>query len=250
MGAVRKSTASKDAGYRNASGTRAPSCKKGGNIVPSLRDVARSLATQTRVGGTQEPGKERGRSFVDRVVDKIAPPLPPPLPAPRPPAVDQRALERSADRARVNTLTVHDVGLIVFNETQSFSNRPGANESIDAAREKLAHAVMNGDRVHGRARPITAGAIEPSTDELRNPAVQAAYDSSISAAQRAHLSATDPTQGAGHLRFTATANRSNFLRRSNHPGYRIRTQSGPYRNSYFGNDVDYDTVYVNTYENK
>jgi hypothetical protein len=187
-------------------------------------------------------------SLFDHVRDKLAGPLPPQPQRPTPPAVDQRALERSVDRSKVRTLTVHDVGLIVFNETQSSSGRRGANEPIDTAREKLAHIIMNGDQALGARRPITAGAIEPSPAELRNPDVRAAYDSSIPAAQRAHLSPTDPTEGGIHLRFTSYPDRSNFLRSSSHPGFRIRTQSGPYRNTYFGNDVHEDTVYINTYE--
>ncbi len=53
-------------------------------------------------------------------------------------------VERWAAARRVNTLTVHQVGLIVFNETQSLSDSKDSNESIDAAREKIAHAVIRG----------------------------------------------------------------------------------------------------------
>ena len=50
---------------------------------------------------------------------------------------------------KVNKLTVRDVGRIVFNETKSFTDSDTANDTIDRAREKVAHAVMNGDQKLG-----------------------------------------------------------------------------------------------------
>jgi hypothetical protein len=173
----------------------------------------------------------------------------PPPPAPQPPPANQDALERSVDQSRNRTLTNHDVGLIVFQETKSFTNTPDSNRPIDVAREELAHAVINGDRRLGYARPITAGTIEPSDEELRNPAVRAAYESSMRAARRAYLSPTDPTNGAGHIFFPTTQTRENFSPPPhNPPGYRIKTQSGPYDNSFQKGDVPSRTVWVNTYE--
>ena len=216
--------------------------------MPSLRDVARSLAAQTRVGGTKEPGKGRGGSFVDRIVEKIAPPLPPPPPAPKPPAVDQRALERSVNRKRVNQLTVQDVGLIVFNETQSFSDRLGSNENLDTAREKIAHVAINRDIKRGGWKGM-AEPIEPSAEALRNPAVRKAYNSSVAAAERAYLNLVDPTQGAGHFNIRTDAGRSNLrFEGGTREGVRIRTQSGPYNNSFLGGDVPSRTAWLNTYE--
>lgn len=107
-------------------------------------------------------------SWWDDLINKLSQKQAPP-PSPVPPKVDEDALESSVDQSRINTLTVHDVGLIVSNETQSFSNRPNSNEPIDAARQKIAHAVMNGDQLKGFARPSTAQAIEPSAGTLRNP---------------------------------------------------------------------------------
>lgn len=40
-------------------------------------------------------------------------------------------------------LTVHGVGLSVFGETRSLRDRPGSNEPIDAARQKVAQAMIN-----------------------------------------------------------------------------------------------------------
>ena len=100
---------------------------------------------------TTSDGKSNGHreSWLGRLADRISPqPTDPPLPAP--PKLDQTAWEKSVDSHKVNTLTVHDVGLIVFNETQSFTDRDSANDTIDAAREKLAHAIMNGDSQHGQ----------------------------------------------------------------------------------------------------
>ncbi len=45
----------------------------------------------------------------------------PPPPAPQAPGVNQDALEQSVDQSRNRTLTNHDVGLIVFQETKSFT---------------------------------------------------------------------------------------------------------------------------------
>jgi len=67
---------------------------------------------------------------------------PPAPPAPEPPPVDQNAWEQSVEQKQLKDMTVHDVGLSVFNESQSYSDRPDSNEPIDAAREK------NGSRDH------------------------------------------------------------------------------------------------------
>src|SRR6266699_2920743 len=173
----------------------------------------------------------------------------PPPPAPQAPGVNQDALEQSVDQSRNRTLTNHDVGLIVFQETKSFSNRPDSSHPIDIARENLAHAVINGDLKQGYARPRTAGAIEPSDEELRNPAVRAAYESSMRAARRAYLSPTDPTNGGIHMYVPTTPTQENFLPKPyNPPGYGIKTRAGPYNNSFVNRDVPSHNVYLNTYE--
>jgi len=58
-------------------------------------------------------------------------PAPPP-PAPQPPPVDQNAWEKSVEQAKVSDSlgAVHDLGLMVFNETQSYSDRPDSNERL------------------------------------------------------------------------------------------------------------------------
>jgi hypothetical protein len=74
----------------------------------------------------------QGESWVDHVVDRIKP-QPRTPETPKPPPVDQTQWEKSVDSQKVNTLTVKDVGLIVFNETQSFTDHDNANDTIDAA---------------------------------------------------------------------------------------------------------------------
>jgi hypothetical protein len=174
--------------------------------------------------------------------------------APAPPSVDQTQWERSVDAHRVSTLTIHDVGLIVFNETQSITDSDKANDTIDAAREKIAHVVINGDTQFGRHRPATARPIEPSATTLEDPRTRKAYDSSLAAAREAYLGANDPTHGATHMNMRPNAGRSNFRPGGPHgPGFTIRTQSGPFNNSFptrGKNGLPSRGVYVNTYGTK
>ena len=65
--------------------------------------------------GTQD------ESWLGRVADRIKPQPPAPA-APAPPPVDQTQWEKSVDAHKVNKLTVHDIGLIVFNESQSVTD--------------------------------------------------------------------------------------------------------------------------------
>lgn len=115
-----------------------------------------------------------------------------PPPAPQPPPVNQVGWEKSVEQAKISDSlgSVHDLGLIIFNETQSYSDRPDSNEPLDVAREKLGHAVMNADQKWGAARmhnASTALPIEPSQKALGNPAVRTAYNSSMRAAREAYL---------------------------------------------------------------
>ena len=189
----------------------------------------------------------RSESWLDRAVDRIAP-QPSAPESPKPPAMDQTQWDHSVDAHKVNKLTVKEVGLIVFNKTQSFTDSDKANDTLGGGREKVAHAVINGDATLGRKRPVTVPAIEPSAKALKDPRTRRAYDSSLAVAREAYLSPTDPTHGATHFQFLPTADRSNFKpRHSSKPGLPIRTQSGPFENSYLGNDVHSHSVYINTY---
>jgi hypothetical protein len=192
----------------------------------------------------------RSQSWLDRVADRIKPqPSAPGSPAP--PPVDQTQWERSVDAHRVNTLTIHDVGLIVFNETQSVMHDEKANDTVGGAREKVAHVVINGDSQFGRARPKTAPPIEPSAKAMKDPRTRAAYDSSLRAAREAYLSPTDATHGATYLNLRPSADRSNFKPGGPRgPEYRIRTQSGPFKNSFptpGKKGLPSRGIYVNTY---
>jgi hypothetical protein len=188
-----------------------------------------------------------GPSWSDRTLDRIKPQ--PPAPArPTPPSVNQSAWEKSVEAHKVNKLTARDVGRIVFNETQSFTNSDNANDTIDAARQKVAHAIMNGDQGLGRNRPATAHPVEPSAKALKDPKTKAAYESSLKAARKAYLSAEDPTRGAMHFKFMTTADRSD--QKFNHDSSKknaLKTQSGPFSNSYLKGGVSSHHVYVNTY---
>ena len=190
------------------------------------------------------------QSWSDRALDRIKPQ--PPAPArPTPPAVDQTAWEKSVGAHKVNTLTIHDVGLIVFGETQSGTDSDKANDTISGAREKVAHVAINGDSRFGHGRPVTARPIEPSAKALKDPRTRKAYDSSLAAAREANFSPIDPTQGATHFQFLTNADRSNMkFKHGTREGLPLTTQSGPFNNSYLGNHVKSHQVYVNTYASK
>jgi hypothetical protein len=178
----------------------------------------------------------------------------PPPPAPQPPPVDQSAWEKSVEQAKISDSlgTVHDLGLRIYQETKSYSDRPNANEPIDAAREKMAWTVMNGDKTWGFDRQkhaSTALPIEPSPQELRNPDALAAYQSSMGAAREAYLGWKDPTNGALHLSARTDPGQYNWKPRGmTGPGKPIKTHSGPYNNSYTKGDTPSSVVWLNTYE--
>jgi hypothetical protein len=107
---------------------------------------------------------------------------------------------------------------------------------------------MNGARLRGANRPSVHPPIEPSADALRNPAVRAAYQSSMKAAREAYLSGTDPTRGAIYLNMPVTPDRSNLkFPRGLPQGVPISTQSGPYNNSFPNVKVPSSRAWVNTY---
>ena len=197
----------------------------------------------------QTPNAPDDTSWWDDLIAGLSQKQVPPPPAPQPPPVNQSAWEKSVEQAHVtDDMTVHDVGLSVFGETQSLSDLPRSNEPMAAAREKVAHMIMNGAQPRGSDRPSTHPPIEPSPDALRNPAVRAAYDSSMKAAREAYLSGTDPTQGAIYLNMPTTPDRSNLKYQGGLPqGVPIRTQSGPYHNSFPNRKVPSQTAWVNTY---
>ena len=149
-------------------------------------------------------------------------------------------------------LTVRDVGLSVFGETRSLHDRPGSNEPIGTARQKVAHVIINGaEEAHRRGQkpPTVHGPIEPR--DLHNPQERTAYESSMNAAREAYLSGHDTTQGATHFSIEGTTSRANKIyKRGTREGVPISTQSGPYYNSYLGRDVKSHIAWLNTYNSE
>ena len=186
-------------------------------------------------------------SWWDHMIDRLEGKISAPPTQPLPPKVNEEALQKSVDNSRVNDLTVHQIGLILFNETQSLSDHPDSNESLDNTREKLAHVIINGDLKYGPRRPSTAGAIEPSPQTLANPTTQTAYNSSMSAARRAYLSPSDPTGGAVHFDFHTGKTPYFGSGNSGNPGPPLKTQSGPFKNSYPKGKLNGPVAYANTY---
>lgn len=184
------------------------------------------------------------QSWLERAMDLLKP-------QPEPPRIQASPIEPSAWRQAVEEthvvpgLTVHDIGLSVFGESRSLSDRPGSNESIDAARQKIAHMIINGADRWGRDRmkyASTALPIEPSGTDMRNPVTRAAYESSMKAAREAYLSGHDPTNGATHFNIRGTSERSDWKGR-----FPISTQSGPYNNSFPNKGFPSLKAWINTY---
>ena len=190
-------------------------------------------------------------SWLDHVIDKINPSAGAP-PKPAPPLVDQNEWHQSVEAKHVfPDLTVRQIGLSVFGETRSFHNRPGSSEPIDAARLKVAHAMINDAELAqrtGRPRNPVHPPDEPTKKALLNSAEHAALDSSLRAAREAYLSGHDPTNGATHFSFEGTPTRANkTYHHGNKTGVAISTQSGPYNNSFLRGDVKSHSVWMNTY---
>ena len=193
-------------------------------------------------------------SWLDRAVD-ILKPQPGPPPKPHAPPVDQSAWQQSVEQTHVVPgLTVREVGLSVFGETRSLRDRPGSNEPIDVARQKVAHAIINGaELAHqtGKKPPTVHPPVQPPRDLLRNPEEHTAYESSLRAAREAYLSGHDPTRGATHFSIEVNPSRANKIyKRGTREGVPISTQSGPYYNSYLGRDVKSHVAWLDTYRSE
>lgn len=147
----------------------------------------------------------------------------------------QQGKQPSRDRS---VLTDTQVGNIVFNETRSIN---GDTTDLDQARQNIAHAVMNGDRKLGVNRPVTA-----STTANVSDAERAAYQASRRAVAEARIAqqiGIDPTRGAIHLNLRSNNSRSPFM-----GSYKIRTQVGPFNNSFPTKELPSTGIYLNTYE--
>lgn len=204
----------------------------------------------------QTPNAPDDTSWWDELINGLTqkqPQVPPP-PTPQPPPVDQSAWEKSVEQAKVSDSLgpVHDLGLIIFNETKSFTDRPDSNMPLDAARQNMAHAIMNADKLYGFNRQTlasTALPIEPSVNALNDPTTRAAYQASMKAAREAFLDWQDPTNGAVHLNSRGDPGTYNWkTKKMTGPGKPIKTHLGPYNNSFTKGDTPYSTVWLNTYE--
>src|SRR5579864_4563248 len=111
----------------------------------------------------QTPNSPDDTSWRDDLIGGLTQKQPPPPPAPQPPSVDQSAWEKSVEQAKVSDSlgSVHDLGLIIFNETRSYTDRPDSNEPLNTAREKMAHVIMNGDQKWGSSRMRNAKTASP-----------------------------------------------------------------------------------------
>ena len=193
-------------------------------------------------------------SWWDDLINGLTQKKVPPPPAPQPPPVNQAAWEKSVEQAKISDSlgSVHDLGLRIFQETKSYSDRLDSNEPLDAAREKIAWVITNGDHKWGFDRQkhaSTALPVEPSPQELRAPATLNAYQSSMRAASDAFLGWNDPTHGALHLNARVDPSRHNWKPKGmTGPGKRIKTHSGPYNNSYTKGDTPSSVAWLNTYE--
>jgi len=190
-------------------------------------------------------------SLLDRAIDKFKP-QPGPPPKPHTPPVDQRAWQQSVEQTHVAPdLTVREVGLSVFGETRSLRDKPSSTEPIDAARQRVAHAMINDAELShrtGKPRNVVHPPVQPSEKVLRSADERAAYESSLRAAREAYLSGHDSTNGATHLKIPVTPDRSNWKFPGGTPqGLAISTQSGPYNNSFPNRDVPSHTAWINTY---
>ena len=184
-------------------------------------------------------------SWLDRAVDifKRQPGVPP---NPATPPVNQGEWHKSVEQKHIiPDLTVHDVGLSVFGETRSLRDRPGSNQPVSSARQKVAHAMINDAELShrtGKLRNKVHDPVEPSDRVLSNSNERSAYESSLKAAREAYLNGHDPTQGATHFNMRPAPRRTPF-----EGPFPISTQSGPYDNSFPSKNAPRHTTWLNTY---
>lgn len=122
---------------------------------------------------------------------------------------------------------------IVFNETRSLSG-----VHILEARINIAHAIMNADSSLGR-RPISAPthASVPSAEQIIYTHCRVAVERMFSQRENSE----DPTGGATNFNFRKNDSRAAFY------GIPIKTQVGPFSNSYPTDDLPSSGIYANTY---
>ena len=125
-------------------------------------------------------------SWPDRALNALRPQ--PGAPArPAAPRVHEGEWHKSVEQKYVvPDLTVHDVGLSVFGETRSLRDRPGSNEPLSSARQKVAQAMINDAELShrtGKPRNKVHDPVAPSDKVLSNSDERSAYESSLKAAR-------------------------------------------------------------------
>lgn len=219
---------------------RGQAADRGGESIEDF--MARRAAEVSRLGGRAEDLGRAAWASTTRTGENFV--------APRP--IDVRTLgfqyaQRSTttpphpqptgriSRGEKATLSDDEIANIIFNETRSLSG-----QAIEDSRVNIAHAIINGDEALGAKRPKTApsSAVVPSTESAAYESAKAAV--ATARAQRARGS--DPTGGARHFNFRPGSSRAPFF------GNPIRTQTGPFKNSYPTNELPEDNVYANTYD--
>ena len=130
-------------------------------------------------------------------------------------------------------LTDTQVAAIVFNETRSLSG-PG----IERARTNIAHTAFNAEAKSLRrpkSAPTSARVPKQESD------IYAACAQAVAAAKKERADGKDPTSGATNFNFRKNTSRADFF------GIPIRTQEGPFANSYPTADLPATGIYANTY---
>src|SRR5437016_4857571 len=186
------------------------------------------------------------QSWLDRTIGPVTKePEPPPRPH-APSASHNPAWAESVEQHHVIPgVTVRDIGLSVYGETRSLRDRPGSNEPIGSARQKIAHAMINDaelSHLTGKPRNKAHDPVPPTKKALLNHDELTAYQSSLKAAREAYLGGHDPTIGATHFNMRPAPYKSPFL-----GTYTLSTQSGPYDNSFPNKNAPRHTTWLNTY---
>ena len=143
----------------------------------------------------------------------------------------------SDDDERKGILTGEQVGNIVFNETRSLYGK-----GINDAREAIAHSIINADESYGEERSVYAKTAPTSANVPQ--AERGTYEACQKAAGKAadeHARGEDTTKGATNFNMRNDPSKEPFW------GMPVKTQHGPFNNSYTMGTLNPKGVYVNTY---
>lgn len=130
-------------------------------------------------------------------------------------------------------LTDKEIANIIFNETRSLTG-----DDIATARKNIAHSVINAQAASGK-RPKTGPTVAHVPDQ--ESAVYAACTQAVTDARAERAKSIDPTKGATNFNFRKNDLRGDFF------GLPIKTQVGPFANSYPTADLPTTGIYANTY---